>query len=166
VIRLIVGNGQLPVPGTGMEATVVRNYLRAIGLLIALMAFAACSTPSTATGALINTRHTTIGTVLTTAKGRTMYWLTADTAKKSACTGGCAQYWPPVKGPVAAASGVSLPGKFGTITRSDGKIQATYDGHPLYTYLADTLAGQTSGNAVNNNGGLWYAMTPNGARLP
>ena len=49
--------------------------------------------------------------------------------------------------------------------RSDGKLQATYDGHPLYTYVADSSAGMTSGNGKNLSGGLWWAMTPSGAKL-
>jgi predicted lipoprotein with Yx(FWY)xxD motif len=63
-----------------------------------------------------------------------------------------------------AASGTSLPKGFGTITRSDGSVQATYDGHPLYTYAADSSVGLTSGNGLNASGGLWWAMTPSGAK--
>src|ERR1039457_4977380 len=58
----------------------------------------------------------------------------------------------------------SLPGKFGTIKRSDGSTQATYDGHPLYTYKGDSAAGQTGGNGLKLSGGLWYAVTPSGAK--
>src|SRR5262249_13104476 len=72
-------------------------------------------------------------------------------------------FWPPVKGPVTAASGASLPGTFGTITRADGTVQATYMGHPLYTYVADSSAGMVSGNGKNLSGGFWWAMTPSGA---
>jgi len=54
---------------------------------------------------------------------------------------------------------VTIPGKLGTITRSDGSVQATWNGHPLYTYAGDHAAGQTSGNKLNASGGLWYAVT-------
>jgi len=65
---------------------------------------------------------------------------------------------------VTAAAGVSLAGKFGTIKRADGTLQATYMGHPLYTYAGDSSAGMVSGNGKNLSGGLWYAMTPSGAK--
>jgi predicted lipoprotein with Yx(FWY)xxD motif len=113
---------------------------------------------------VVKTRFTTIGTVLTNAKGRTLYWFALDSSAKSHCSGGCAQYWPPVAGPLKAGSGVSLPRKFGTITRSNGFVQATYAGHPLYTYVGDSFAGDTAGNGVTADGGPWWAMTPSGAK--
>ena len=99
-------------------------------------------------------------TVLTSVSGRTLYWFAPDTAATSKCTGSCAAYWPPVTGPVIAGPGVT--GRLGTIKRSDGSIQATYDGHPLYTYIGDTAPGQAHGNAVNLNGGLWREIVVNG----
>jgi len=99
--------------------------------------------------------------VLTNAQGLTLYWFAPDTSTTSKCTGSCATYWPPVKGPATAGSGVT--GTLGTITRSDGTTQATYDGHPLYTYAADTAPGQAKGNGLNVSGGLWYEMTVSGA---
>ena len=99
--------------------------------------------------------------VLTNAQGLTLYWFAPDTSTASKCTGSCATYWPPVKGPATAGSGVT--GTLGTITRSDGTTQATYDGHPLYTYAADTAPGQAKGNGLNVSGGLWYEMTVSGA---
>jgi predicted lipoprotein with Yx(FWY)xxD motif len=106
---------------------------------------------------------TTIGgqQVLTNAQGMTLYWFAPDTSTTSKCTGSCATYWPPVKGPVTAGSGVT--GTLGTITRSDGTKQASYDGHPLYTYAGDTAPGQNKGNGLNVSGGLWYEMTVSGA---
>jgi predicted lipoprotein with Yx(FWY)xxD motif len=105
----------------------------------------------------------TIGSqqVLTNASGMTLYWFAPDTSTASKCTGSCATYWPPVKGPVTAGAGVT--GTLSTITRSDGTTQATYDGHPLYTYVADTAPGQDKGNGKNLSGGLWYEMTVSGA---
>jgi predicted lipoprotein with Yx(FWY)xxD motif len=105
-----------------------------------------------------------VGTVLVNSSGHTLYWFAIDTPSKSNCTGSCLTYWPPVIGKVSAASGVSLPGTFGTIKGSDGKVQATYMGHPLYTYVGDSAAGQVNGNGKNISGGLWWAMTPTGAK--
>jgi predicted lipoprotein with Yx(FWY)xxD motif len=120
---------------------------------------------ATAAGATIKTRSTAIGTVLTNASGRTLYWFARDTKTKSRCNGSCATYWPPVIGTPKAAAGVTLSGTLGTITRSNGQIQATYDGHPLYTYAGDSAAGDTSGNDINASGGLWWAMAVSGAKL-
>jgi len=113
----------------------------------------------------IRTRSTSHGTVLVDAAGRTLYWFAKDTPKQSSCHHSCAVYWPPVLGSAAAGTGMSLPHGFGTITRADGKTQATYDGHPLYTYAGDTAPGQVNGNGVKASGGKWWAVTPTGARL-
>ena len=98
--------------------------------------------------------------VLTNAKGFTLYWFVPDTSTKSNCNGSCARYWPPVKGPVTVGAGVT--GKLGTITRSDGSTQATYNGHPLYTYAADSAPGQAKGNGLNLSGGVWHEVTVSG----
>jgi predicted lipoprotein with Yx(FWY)xxD motif len=114
---------------------------------------------------VISTRSTSRGTVLTDAKGHTLYWFAIDTPTTSKCSGTCATYWPPVIGKPTAAAGASLPHALGSITRSDGTVQATYNGHPLYTYAADTAPGMVGGNGLNVSGGLWWAMTPSGAKL-
>jgi predicted lipoprotein with Yx(FWY)xxD motif len=108
----------------------------------------------------------TIGSqqVVVDSSGMTLYWFAIDTPSKSNCSGSCATYWPPVKGPLTAGSGVT--GTLGTITRSDGTKQATYDGHPLYTYVGDKSPGQATGNGKNLSGGLWWEMTVSGSTPP
>ncbi len=92
--------------------------------------------------------------VLTNANGLTLYWFAPDTRTSSECTGSCAIYWPPVSGNPAASPGVT--GKLGTIKRPGGGLQATYEGHPLYTYIGDSAPGQANGNDLDLNGGFWY----------
>jgi predicted lipoprotein with Yx(FWY)xxD motif len=99
--------------------------------------------------------------VLTNAGGFTLYWFAPDTSTKSNCNGTCAHYWPPVKGPATAGTGVT--GTLGVIKRSDGSTQATYNGHPLYTYVGDTKPGQAKGNGLNLSGGIWHEVTVTGA---
>ena len=92
--------------------------------------------------------------VLANADGFTLYWFAPDTSTSSKCFGSCAIYWPPVSGSPTAGPGVT--GKLGTIKRPGGGLQATYDGHPLYTYIGDRGPGQANGNDLDLNGGFWY----------
>jgi len=115
-------------------------------------------------GTALKTANISGVTVLTNAKGFTLYWFAPDTSTKSNCNGSCAQIWPPVKG--AATAGAGVTGKLGTITRSDGSAQATYNGHPLYTYTADTAPGQANGNGINASGGVWHEVTASGSAAP
>jgi predicted lipoprotein with Yx(FWY)xxD motif len=103
-------------------------------------------------------------TVLTNSQGFTLYWFVPDTSTASKCYGSCATYWPPVTGPVTAGSGVT--GTLSTITRTDGTKQATFNGHPLYTYKGDTSPGQASGNGLNLSGGVWHEVTVSGGAAP
>ncbi len=112
----------------------------------------ASSAPASSSGGTTLAART-IGSqqVLTNSQGLTVYWFALDTSTTSNCTGSCATYWPPVKGPATAGSGVT--GTLGTITRSDGTTQATYDGHPLYTYVADTAPGQAKSTGLSSRAG-------------
>jgi predicted lipoprotein with Yx(FWY)xxD motif len=148
-----------------------KRWLAPVSLAAAALIAAGCSSagsssthtssgdPHTATSSSSALKTAKIGgaTVLTNAKGFTLYWFAPDTSTMSKCNGSCATYWPPVKGPAAAGTGVT--GKLGTIKRSDGATQATYNGHPLYTYQGDTAPGQNKGNDLNASGGLWHEVT-------
>jgi predicted lipoprotein with Yx(FWY)xxD motif len=135
--------------------------ITAAGLAVAALvlfglAVAGASSPApAATGTGTGLKTTTIGgtTVLTNAKGFTLYSFAPDTPATSKCYGSCAAYWPPVTGTPAATS--ALPGRVGTLKRTDGSEQLTYNGHPLYTYVGDSAPGQARGNNLNLNGGLW-----------
>jgi predicted lipoprotein with Yx(FWY)xxD motif len=143
--------------------------LAAAAVVVAGCGSSASSTstpPASGSGSASTLKTTTISgaTVLTNASGFTLYWFAPDTSTTSKCNGSCATFWPPVKGPATAGSGVT--GTLGTITRSDGSVQATYDGHPLYTYKGDTAPGQAKGNGLNISGGVWHEVTASGGAAP
>jgi predicted lipoprotein with Yx(FWY)xxD motif len=153
----------------------LRMLLALLALAAAAAVLAACGSSGTPSGtsssgsgsvhaaaAVGGLKTTKIGgaTVLTNAKGFTLYSFAPDTPTKSNCNGTCAQNWPPVKGPATAAG---VKGTFGTVKRSNGATQATFDGHPLYTFIGDAAPGQNKGNGLNVNGGLWHEVTTSGS---
>jgi predicted lipoprotein with Yx(FWY)xxD motif len=162
---------------TRLEALRRPRLMLALPVAAAAAVLAACGSSGTPSGtsssssggssahvaaAAVSLKTAKIGgvTVLTNAKGFTLYSFAPDTSTKSNCNGTCAQNWPPVKGP-ATASGVK--GTFDTIKRSNGATQATFDGHPLYTFVGDTAPGQAKGNGLNAAGGLWHEITTSGS---
>ncbi len=145
---------------TSMVVAAVGAVSVAALVLLGVAVASAGGPPAAVAGAGVTLRTATIGgvTVLTNANGLTLYWFAPDTPTSSKCTGSCATYWPPVTSNPKAGPGVT--GKLGTIKRPDGALQATYDGHPLYTYVGDSGPGQAYGNNLNLNGGLWYDPNP------
>ena len=160
----------------------MRKIWGAVGLAAFALTVSACASSGSSTATTANTpaaggnsssapaaaggntvSQKTIGSqqVLVDSSGKTLYWFAIDTSTASKCTGSCLTYWPPVKGPVTAGSGVT--GTLGTITGSDGTKQATYLGHPLYTYIGDKSPGQATGNGKNLSGGVWWEMTVSGS---
>ena len=127
----------------------------ALALLGVAVAGAGSPAPA-ATGTGLTSATIGGATVLTNARGFTLYFFAPDTPATSRCYGSCAVYWPPVTG--AAAAGPGLPGRVGAITRTGGSRQLTYNGHPLYTYIGDSAPGQARGNNLNLNGGLWHEV--------
>jgi predicted lipoprotein with Yx(FWY)xxD motif len=115
---------------------------------------------SQSSGGALKTAKIGGATVLTNSKGFTLYTFAPDTSTTSKCNGSCATFWPPVAGPATLASGVK--GTVGTIKRQDGSTQATYNGHPIYTYSGDSSPGKATGNGLNLNGGVWHEVVVSG----
>jgi predicted lipoprotein with Yx(FWY)xxD motif len=97
-------------------------------------------------------------------KELTVYMFEADKGGKSACTGKCAHAWPPVLGKPTAA-GKAVSGDLGTVTRSDGKTQVTYKGHPLYLFVKDKDNADAYGQGSKAFGASWYALNPSGKKI-
>jgi predicted lipoprotein with Yx(FWY)xxD motif len=107
-----------------------------------------------------------LGSILVDAKGRTVYLFEKDTGPKSTCFGACATEWPPVttSGKPSPGSGVTAS-MLGTTTRSDGKTQVTYNGHPLYLFEADQKPGDATGQNVDAFGAKWYVLSATGDKV-
>jgi predicted lipoprotein with Yx(FWY)xxD motif len=127
-------------PGTGRVVSVSVAAVSVAALAVLGASVAAGRSAATGAGSALRTVRISSVMVLANAKGHSLYWFAPDTAAKSACSGTCALCWPPVTGPATAGPGVT--GKLATITCSDGSVQATYDGHPLYTYFGDGAPGK------------------------
>jgi predicted lipoprotein with Yx(FWY)xxD motif len=119
-----------------------------------------------ASAPIISTAKTSLGRIIVTSNGRTLYLFEKDRNGKSACSGQCAAAWPPLitsgKPRVTGGASASL---IGTTKRADGRLQVTYNHHPLYLFVKDTKAGQTNGEGVNAFGALWNAISPAGAKI-
>jgi predicted lipoprotein with Yx(FWY)xxD motif len=134
-------------------------------ILIAGLALLWSSLPAGTRGALaqgvptVQTRATSLGTVLTGNNGMTLYTLSADSPGVSRCTGACTTAWPPLllaAGSPAAPPG--LPGQLGVIMRPDGGRQVMYNDQPLYFFVRDQQPGDTNGEGVNAFGGVWHVV--------
>ena len=121
---------------------------------------------SPVSGATVQTRNTGLGNILVDSKGRTVYLFTKDMGNSATCTGTCLSYWPPVQanGNLQVGGGASAT-QLATITTPGGGHQLSYAGHPLYYFVGDHKAGDTSGEALDQFGGLWYALAPNGSAV-
>jgi predicted lipoprotein with Yx(FWY)xxD motif len=108
-----------------------------------------------------------LGKILVDGKGITLYMFTLDhRGQPSVCYQFCAVEWPPLTLPSGVTKPIAGPGikasLLGTTRRSNGQLQVTYDGWPLYLWYGDTVPGSTSGQALANAGGLWYVLRPSG----
>jgi predicted lipoprotein with Yx(FWY)xxD motif len=116
--------------------------------------------------ATVSASSTMLGTILVDGSGRTLYLFEKDQPNQSACAGACVAAWPvdPTSGAPKAGSGVKAS-LLGTIKRSDGTTQVTYNQHPLYYYAGDSGAGQQNGQGVDAFGAAWFAVAPAGGAV-
>jgi predicted lipoprotein with Yx(FWY)xxD motif len=117
-------------------------------------------------GTSVEVAKSPLGTILVDRSGRTLYDFVADHGKTSVCYGACAALWPPLftTGKPLAGNGVKAS-LLGTTKRSDGKLEVTYAGHPLYYYVADSHRGQTTGQGLNQFGAPWWVLAPSGKEI-
>jgi uncharacterized protein (TIGR03118 family) len=122
--------------------------------------------PRASKGALVALGKTALGNVLVDARGRTLYLFEKDKLGRSACYGPCAAYWPPRLSPAKARPGSGVRASLlGVTKRTDGKRQVTYAGHPLYTFVGDKKAGQTTGEGLKDFGAAWDVIAASGRAI-
>jgi predicted lipoprotein with Yx(FWY)xxD motif len=133
----------------------------------AIVALHPPATPAArAKGAVVSTARTSLGRIIVNANGRTLYLFEKDRNGKSACSGQCAAFWPPL-----ITNGKPVPrhgaraSLIGTIKRADGRLQVTYNHLPLYMFAQDTKVGQTNGEGLDAFGARWYTVSPAGATI-
>ena len=153
-----------------MESRVGAFALAAVALLAACggsTSIASASPSPSPTGEKIAVAsNAKLGSILVDGKGLTVYLFVADTGTASTCYTQCATIWPPVltTGAPQAGTGVKTS-LLGTTTRTDGTVEVTYAGHPLYYFFKDKATGDATGQGINGFGGLWWVMSPAGAAI-
>jgi predicted lipoprotein with Yx(FWY)xxD motif len=160
---------RMPMPvklGVPLAAALVVAACGSSGSGSSSAAAAAASGSASTTGTVITTGTGSAGSFLTNSAGRALYLWVKDPMNKSVCSGACAGAWPPVvaTGTVTASGGASAS-DLGTITRSDGTKQVTYDGHPLYYFVGDSNPGTDSGQGSNSFGAKWWLVAPSGSAI-
>lgn len=138
----------------------------ALSLTIGLGSALASSSGSASAGTKVAVASSKLGRILVDAQGRTLYLFAIDRNGKSACSGSCATYWPPLiaSGKVRAIAGAKAS-LLGTTRRADGRRQVTYRHHPLYRYVGDSTKGQTNGQGLDLSGGKWWVLSPAGKKI-
>jgi predicted lipoprotein with Yx(FWY)xxD motif len=132
--------------------------------LAALASLTAIASSATNQPATVKTATSSLGRIVVDGKSHTLYLFQKDKNGKSACSGACAQNWPPLltKGKPKAGAGAKAA-LLGTTRRADGTTQVTYNKHPLYTFVGDAgKKGATNGEGLNAFGARWYVVAAKG----
>ncbi len=153
-----------------------RTLIVMAALVVSVLGLAACnsgpvttlsSPPTTDNSLTLSTLSSPAGPILATGSGQALYDFVPDTPTRSACLNdGCVFQWPPLLKTAAVTVGRGLDATLvGTLQRPDGSTQLSYGGHPLYTYNLDVKAGMVTGQAIDQDGGLWYVLSPAGKEI-
>lgn len=147
----------------------MRNLLLTLGVIAAsltLIGVASAARTSSSATARVSVASTALGRILVDGRGHTLYLFAKDIRGKSTCAGACAGFWPPL---IAAGKPLAGPGVksalLGTTRRPDGRLQVTYNHHPLYSFAKDARKGDTNGEELNVFGAKWYALSAAGTRV-
>jgi predicted lipoprotein with Yx(FWY)xxD motif len=148
-----------------MKGTSV-SLIVAAALSLAGLSSALAAGDSVSRAVSVSTAKTNLGKIIVNGSGRTLYLFEKDKRGRSACSGACATYWPPlITHGKPMAAGAAKQALLGTIKRSNGSRQVTCAGHPVYTYLLDTRRGQTKGEGSTLFGAGWDALSPAGKKI-
>ena len=144
--------------------------LATTGAAMLIVAFAQAGTPARSqrqsAGALVSVRKTALGSILVDARGRTLYLFEKDRNGASMCSSACAAYWPPLTSHAAPRAGTGVHKTLLALSNTrNGVRQVVYAGHPLYTFVGDKRAGQTTGEGLTNFGAAWYAIAASGKKV-
>src|SRR5262249_52797759 len=144
----------------------VKPLAIAAAVLVVTAIFAVSASATAHGGAVVKTGPSSLGRVLVDSHGKTLYLWAHDKSSKSTCNSDCTEYWPPLvtRGKPVAQAGANAQ-LLGTTRRSDGRLQVTYAGHPLYYFIKDTKPGQTNGEALTGFGGRWDPVSAAGAAV-
>ena len=114
----------------------------------------------------VSLRSTPLGQILVDGNGKTLYFYAADKSAMSTCYGDCASVWPPLLtgGSPVAGQGINQS-LLSTTTRTDGSHEVVYNGHPLYYFVSDKQAGDTTGQDISSFGAYWYVLSAAGAKV-
>ena len=144
----------------------MKHWITLLSAVVAATAAASALAGTTAGGAKLAIGKTTLGRILVDSRGITLYDFPPDKGTTSVCYSACAALWPPLltHGKPVAGTGVHAA-LLGTTKLKDGKLEVTYNGHPLYYWVGDHKPGQTTGQGLKQFGGPWWVLTPAGKEI-
>jgi predicted lipoprotein with Yx(FWY)xxD motif len=147
----------------------MKSLVVSIGAVVAALSLTyglGIASASSSSTTKVGTASSNLGRILVDRHGRTLYLFARDKRGKSACSGACAAYWPPL---IASSKPRAFAGAkqslLGRTRRSDGRMQVTYRHHPLYRYAGDMGRGQTNGQSLDDFGGEWWVLSPAGNKI-
>jgi predicted lipoprotein with Yx(FWY)xxD motif len=147
----------------------MKGLILSIGAIVAALSVTyglGIASASSSSATKVGTASSNLGRILVDRHGRTLYLFLKDKRGKSACSGACAVYWPPL---IASSKPHAVTGAkqslLGRTRRADGRMQVTYRHHPLYRFSGDTRKGLTSGQGLDDFGGKWWVVSPAGNKI-